>query len=337
MREPSFWWEKPGLAARLLWPVAFCYGAVAARRMRQDGASAGIPVICVGNFTLGGTGKTPAALTIARLLSEAGEKPFFLTRGYGGKLAGPVRVDPSAHKATDVGDEPLLLARRAPAIVAADRVAGARLARELGASAIVMDDGLQNPSLAKNFSIAVIDARRGLGNGQVFPAGPLRAPLDAQLQRCGAILIAGKGQNASALTARMRSDGRALLHARLEPDGKTLKALTRKKVLAFAGIGDPEKFFSTLAASGIEATAETSFPDHHAYTGADAERILARCDAEKLIPVTTEKDLVRLTGGDEALARLGARAQALAVTLVIEEEDALRKLLRQTLATARAA
>jgi tetraacyldisaccharide 4'-kinase len=332
MREPKFWWERPGLVARLLSPVAAGYGAIAARRMRRVGVSVGIPVICVGNFTHGGAGKTPAALTIARLLGEAGEKPFFLTRGYGGRLAGPLRVDPSSHRAADIGDEPLLLAKRAPTIVAADRVAGARLAREAGASVVVMDDGLQNPSLKKDLSVAVVDGRRGIGNGHVFPAGPLRAPLAVQMRQCGAVLVVGKGQNA---TAFVNGGGHALLHGRLDPDPQAFKALTRKKVLAFAGIGDPEKFFSTLAASGIEAAAEMSFPDHHRYTRADAQTILQRCDADRLVPVTTEKDLVRLTGEDEVVARLGARAQALPVTLVVEEEESLRKLLREALAAAR--
>ena len=331
MREPAFWWGKPGLAALLLSPVAFGYGAVAGRRMRQPGAAADIPVICIGNFTLGGTGKTPAALAVAKLLSEAGEKPFFLSRGYGGRLAGPLQVEPSSHKAADVGDEPLLLARKTPTVVAHDRVAGAKLARERGATVIVMDDGLQNPALKKDIAIALVDARRGLGNGYVFPAGPLRAPLAAQLRQCAAVMLVGKAQNASALTARLSADGRTLLHGRLEPDQSALKALARKKVLAFAGIGDPQKFFSTLAAAGIEAAVEMSFPDHHPYAPADADRILARCDVERLIPLTTEKDLVRLAAADGAIGRLRARAQVLPVTMMVQEEDVLRKLLRGAL------
>ena len=180
MREPSFWWDKASLPAWLLQPVALIYGAVAASRMQKPGAKAGIPVICVGNFTLGGTGKTPTAIAIARLLTDTGKAPYFLSRGYGGRLTGPLRVDPAIHKAADVGDEPLLLARHAPTIVSHDRVAGAAFARESGADVIVMDDGLQNPSLQKDLTIAVIDARRGLGNGFVFPAGPFaRAAADA--------------------------------------------------------------------------------------------------------------------------------------------------------------
>ena len=162
--------------AALLSPLAAVYGAIAARRLAQAATRAGIPVICVGNPTVGGAGKTPAAMAIARLLIEAGERPCFLTRGYGGRLAGPLVVE-AGHTAVQVGDEPLLLARVAPTVVAANRVAGAELAREKGASVIVMDDGFQNPSLAKDFSILVIDGARGIGNGRVLPAGPLRAPL----------------------------------------------------------------------------------------------------------------------------------------------------------------
>src|SRR5947199_2834355 len=185
MQAPRFWWDKPGALAALLSPFASIYGAVAARRLEQPGAHAGIPVICVGNPTVGGAGKTPTALAIARLLIEAGERPYFLTRGYGGKFGGPVLVE-AAHTAVQVGDEPLLLARVAPTVVAADRAAGAQLARENGASVIVMDDGFQNPSLAKELSILVIDGARGIGNGRVLPAGPLRVPLEPQLDRADA-------------------------------------------------------------------------------------------------------------------------------------------------------
>lgn len=328
MREPSFWWDKASLPAWLLQPVALIYGAVAASRMRKPGAKADIPVICVGNFTLGGAGKTPTAIAIARLLIENSKTPFFLSRGYGGRLAGPLRVDPAIHKAADVGDEPLLLAQHAPAIVSHDRVAGAAFARDAGADVIVMDDGLQNPSLQKDFTIAVIDARRGLGNGFVFPAGPLRAPLKDQLDKAGCILLIGDGrQTPSAITGLTHAQHRPLLRARLEPEGNAIKALGKRKVLAFAGIGDPEKFFTTLAGAGLEAVAEESFADHHPYTPADAERLLALAESKNLIPVTTEKDLVRLTGSDPALAKLLAKARAIPVSLVFEDSATVKKLV----------
>jgi tetraacyldisaccharide 4'-kinase len=328
MREPSFWWSKAGFASWLLQPLALIYGTIAASRMRKPGARAGIPVICVGNFTLGGAGKTPTAIAVARMLIENGKAPFFLSRGYGGQLAGPVRVDPAIHKAADVGDEPLLLARHAPVIVSQDRVAGAAFARDAGADVIVMDDGLQNPSLHKDLTIAVIDARRLLGNGFVFPAGPLRAPLNAQLAIANCILLIGDGrQTPSAIAALTHAQNRPLLRGRLEPDSNAVKALGRRKVLAFAGIGDPEKFFMTLAGAGIEAVTEESFPDHHPYTGDDAQRLLALADAKHLIPVTTEKDLVRLSGHDRALANLATKTRAIPVTLMFEDIAAVKTLV----------
>ena len=212
MKAPRFWWEKPGAMAALLAPFAALYGSIAARRLKQEGARAGIPVICVGNPTVGGAGKTPAAMAIARFLIDAGERPYFLTRGYGGRLAGPLVVE-AGHTAVQVGDEPLLLARVAPTVVAANRVAGAELAREKGASVIVMDDGFQNPSLAKDFSILVIDGARGIGNGRVLPAGPLRAPLAPQLDRADAILIVGDETGATPVVAAARARKLPLFHA----------------------------------------------------------------------------------------------------------------------------
>ena len=332
MRDPGFWWHKPGIAAYLLWPISVVYGAITAARMQRPGLRADIPVICVGNFTLGGTGKTPTAIAIAKLLAADGEKPFFLTRGYGGRLSGPIRVDPSLHKAEDVGDEPLLLARQAPVIVSRDRAAGAVLATSSGASVIVMDDGLQNPSLMKDVSLAVADARRGFGNAFVFPSGPLRAPLAHQFQHVQAVLMIGEGASVSQITDAARARGVSVLQARLEPSREAINSFGRRKAYAFAGIGDPQKFFMTLVSAGIEAKVKESFPDHHPYSEEDAARILARCDSEKLIPVTTEKDLVRLAGSSGQRGRLAAEARALPVSLVLDNSEGLRKLLRHALA-----
>lgn len=331
MRDPAFWWDKPGLLSRLLWPLAAIYGAISGRRMRRRGQKAKIPVICIGNFTLGGTGKTPTAIALARWLTESGETPFFLTRGYGGSNAGPLQVDPRIHHAADVGDEPLLLARHALTIVARDRVAGAAFAQARGASVIVMDDGLQNPSLEKTFAIAVVDGRRGIGNGAVFPAGPLRAPLATQLEAVHAILVVGAGPGAAQIDGLTRGGGQPLFHARLEPVADAIKEIGGRHVLAFAGIGDPRKFFATLAAAGIAAEAEESFPDHHVYTEEEAARLLVRAEAGNLVPLTTEKDMARLVGSEGARAALHARAKALPVTLVIEDNASLRDLLRQAL------
>jgi tetraacyldisaccharide 4'-kinase len=321
MREPAFWWRTPGAEVALLAPLAWAYGKIAEQRLTRPGGRIGLPVLCIGNLTHGGTGKSPTAMAVARLLIAAGERPFLLSRGYGGALAGPVAVDPQRHGAAEVGDEPLLLARVAPTIVARDRVAGAQAARAAGASVVVMDDGFQNPSLEKDLSIVVVDARRGIGNGGVFPAGPLRAPLAAQLARAHALLLIGPAQNA----ARFASGEIPMFHAMLAPDRGTLAALAGRQVLAFAGIGDPEKFFATLSAAGITIADKESYPDHHRFNGVDAAALLARAKRGGLALVTTEKDFARL--GDPQLTELAARTQALPVSLVVEEADAFRRLV----------
>ena len=328
MREPAFWWQ-PGSGA-LLSPLGGIYGIVAALRMQSKGRSAGVPVICLGNFTVGGAGKTPAALAVGRLLLAAHQRLFFLSRGYGGRLAGPVRVDPAVHTAAAVGDEPLLLARLAPTIVARDRVAGAAAARRSGASVIVMDDGFQNPALSKDLSILLVDGRRGVGNGRVIPAGPLRAPLETQVRHAHAVVFVGPSDNTAAIMGRARRHNAAIYHARLEPDPDTVAALKGREVLAFAGIGDPEKFFITLAEAGISVAERVRFADHHRYTAAEARGLLARADADNLMLLTTEKDLVRLSG-KRRLAALAARTNPLPVQLVIEEADAFRDMVLKVL------
>jgi tetraacyldisaccharide 4'-kinase len=302
--------------------LAAIYGAVAARRLAQPGARADVPVICVGNPTVGGAGKTPAAIAIARLLAAAGEKPMFLTRGYGGRLAGPVMADP-AHTAIQVGDEPLLLARVAPTVVAEERVSGARLAADSGASIIVMDDGFQNPSLIKDLSFLVVDAR-GTGNGRVIPAGPLRAPLEPQLDRASALLIVGETD--SAIEAAARARGLPVFHGKLEPAPDAVAALRAGKVLAFAGIGNPEKFFATLAAAGIDAPVRRSFPDHHRYSVKEARALVREADQGNLELLTTEKDAARLKG-DASVTVLSARACVLPVEMKIAEADEFGRLV----------
>ena len=324
MREPSFWWRKPGLTAALLAPLGALYGAVAARRMARPGRRAGVPVICVGNLTLGGSGKTPAAIMVARDLQAQGARPVFLTRGYGGRLGGPVMVA-STHTAAEVGDEPLLLARVAPTIVARDRVAGAAAAEAAGAEIIVMDDGFQNPALAKSVSIVVIDGRRGIGNGCVFPAGPLRAPLAAQLAPGPLLLVIGE-VGGSAEAVRNAAAGRGVMTGRLVPDPAAMAALAGRRTLAYAGIGDPEKFFATLRTAGIAVEETRSFADHHVLTAAEAAELIARADERRLTLVTTEKDLARMTG-DDALATLAARTMTLPVTLSIDDATPLAGLL----------
>jgi tetraacyldisaccharide 4'-kinase len=323
MREPSFWWRTAGLTSGLLSPFAALYGAVAASRMARPGRAAGIPVICVGNLTLGGAGKTPAAIAVARMLDAAGRRPFVLSRGYGGTLAGPVQVDPARHRAAEVGDEPLLLARFAPTVVSRDRVVGADAARAAGAGLIVMDDGFQNPGLHKDRSILVVDGRRGIGNGQVFPAGPLRAPLESQLRRAQALLVVGSGTAGDSVAAAAQAHGLPVFHGRLEPDAQALASLKGRPVLAFAGIGDPDKFFATLRDAGIDVRVALPFADHHRYRRFEARELIERAEREGLLPVTTEKDIARLAGQDD-VAALAAITQVLPVTLKVSEDEAFR-------------
>lgn len=328
MREPAFWWQ-PG-TGRLLAPAGILYGAVAALRMYGRGHRAKVPVICLGNLTVGGAGKTPAALAVAHLLHAAHERPFFLTRGYGGRLAGPLRVNSAVHRAADIGDEPLLLSRLAPTIVARARVAGAEFAQFAGASVIVMDDGFQNPALAKDLAILMVDGRRGIGNGWIIPAGPLRAPLGVQLDHAQALIVVGPSDSAaSALTPLVRraeQRGLKIFHARLEPDRAVIAAIGRRKVLAFAGIGNPDKFFATLADAGLIAAERVGFPDHHHFTASEAQDLLARAPARNLMLLTTEKDLMRLAGDEQAKA-LAEHATALPVRLVLDEADQFRQMV----------
>ncbi|ALK08540.1 tetraacyldisaccharide 4'-kinase [Blastochloris viridis] len=320
MRAPALWWRKPGIAAAMLGPAAWLYGSIAERRLAHAGQRAARPVVCVGNPTLGGAGKTPTAIALAALLAELGDEPVFLSRGYGGRIAGPRVVDPGRDTAAEVGDEPLLLARAAPTVVARDRPAGAALAASLG-SVVVMDDGFQNPSLIKDLSLLVVDAAVGLGNGRVFPAGPLRAPLRPQLDRADAMVLVGDGPSIDAAPL-------PVLRARLEPDAAPLEGLG--PILAFAGIGRPQKFADTLAALGRPPARFVAFPDHHRYSAADASALLDHAARENLALVTTEKDRVRLAG-DPALETLAQTCRTLPVRLVFEDEPRVRGLLAEAL------
>jgi tetraacyldisaccharide 4'-kinase len=334
MREPAFWWRAAGWQAGLLAPAAAVYGAVAGRRLTRPGRRIGVPVLCIGNPTLGGAGKTPLAIALARMLAAAGERPVLLSRGYGGALSGPLLVDPAWHRGADVGDEPLLLAHVAPTIVARDRVKGAAAALAAGAGVIVMDDGFQNPSLAKDFSILVVDARRGVGNGRVFPAGPLRAPLELQLLRAHALVVVGQSEGAAAVTAAARARDIPVFAARFDPDRTFVGAIGGGRVLAFAGIGDPERFFATLRDAGIAVAAAKGFADHHRYTRTEARGLCEHAEREGLILVTTEKDLARIKDADEA-AELAALAHALPVALAFDDEGAFRTLVLERLAATR--
>ncbi|MFM9972956.1 MAG: tetraacyldisaccharide 4'-kinase [Beijerinckiaceae bacterium] len=329
MKSPAFWNEAPGYKARFLGPFGWLYGKATAARMHASGAPAGIPVVCVGNFTAGGAGKTPAAILVVALLQRLGETPFILSRGYGGSITGPLLVDPQRHTAAACGDEPLLLVRHAPTIVAADRIAGAAFAKEHGASVIVMDDGLQNPSLRKDFSIAVVDAAIGLGNGYCLPAGPLRAPLASQMPKTDAVMLIGTSAECQSRAALFAPFSKPVLHAELKASSAHLSPLQGIPLLAFAGIGRPAKFFETLRSAGLRLVQTQGFADHHPYTPSDIAGLREEASKSGLQLVTTEKDAVRLAYPREDIAVLPVQLQA--------DEDALTALLSSALSRRRSA
>lgn len=319
MRAPDFW-AADGALARLLDPLGRVYGL--AGRLRQRWVTptkVAMPVICVGNLTAGGAGKTPTVLAIVQHLQAQGRTPHVLTRGYGGRERGTRRVDPEMDDAAAVGDEALLLARVAPTWVSPDRVAGAVRAIEAGASPIVMDDGLQNPHLAKDLALLVVDGATGFGNRRLLPAGPLREPLHHAWSRIDAVIVIGRDRTG---IERLLPDGLPRLSADLLP-GDGAARLRGRRLLAFAGIGRPEKFFETLRGLDADLVATRAFPDHHRYRQAELDDLMTEARQFDAVCVTTEKDHVRLP------PNLGKAVEKLAVQLQIHEPDRLDQLLLQ--------
>jgi tetraacyldisaccharide 4'-kinase len=296
IHAPRFWWDdQPGALARLLAPLAWVWGKISSTRMQRRGQDVGAPVICVGNFVLGGAGKTPIAIEIAGRLSRIGQRPAILSRGYGGSgRTSPARVVLETSDPRRVGDEAVLLARTAPTYVGADRVASARMAIDDGATSIVMDDGLQNPALGKRLSLVVVDAEAGCGNRLCLPAGPLRAPLEEQWRLASAIILVGQGSKGEELAKQAEGRKIPVLRATLEPDEGALARISGSAVVAFAGIGRPSKFHDMLRRRGIQVVAERSFPDHHVYSARDIESLRRLAMAKRAILATTEKDAVKI-------------------------------------------
>ncbi len=328
---PDFWWRplwplSPGaLAALALAPLGWLYGAVAGARMGGAGAEAPVPVVCVGNFIVGGAGKTPVAMAVAHIAKAMGRNPAFLSRGYGGALPGPVVVELGVHTAGEVGDEPLLLAQIAPTIVARDRAEGARRALSAGADFLIMDDGFQSPSIIKDISIVVVDGGRGIGNGLCLPAGPLRAPLARQMRAADAVLVLGEGAPGRDIAHHAARQGRALIAARLEPVDPP--ELAGRKVLAFAGIGRPDKFFDTVRGLGAEIVAARAFADHHPYTDEEAAELVKTAVDNDLLLVTTEKDRARLADQTATQDVLAEQSTVVAVKVRFEDRRQIERLI----------
>ncbi|RCS24595.1 tetraacyldisaccharide 4'-kinase [Phyllobacterium salinisoli] len=290
---PPFWWEKPDWRAFALSPLSALYGAVARRRLvRGTPPKVPLPVLCIGNFTVGGAGKTPTAIAFAKAAQAKGLKPGIVSRGYGGGFSGVHLVDPDHDTARHTGDEPLLLARHAPVAVSPDRVAAARLLIAEGCDFLIMDDGFQSARLHIDYALIVLDSSRGIGNGRIIPAGPLRAPLIDQLRKADALLKIGTGSGADKVIRQAARAAKPIHGARLVPSSKS--AISGKRFLAFAGIGNPEKFFASLSEMGGAPVLTRSFPDHHPYTPDDITELMQTAAAADLNLVTTAKDHVRL-------------------------------------------
>ncbi len=326
---PPFWWEPAGAAALFLSPFSAVYGLAAGRVLKRDKCpEIDLPVLCVGNFTVGGSGKTPVAIAIAERARHLGMEPGFVSRGHGGTLRGVHLVDLENDSAKLTGDEPLLLAKTAPTAVSANRLAAARLLKEHGCDFIIMDDGFQSRRLHMDFALMVVDTYRGIGNGHVIPGGPLRAPLVDQLRRTDALLTVGNGNAAERVVRMAARAAKPIFQATLAP--LNAEEISGKPCLAFAGIGNPDKFFDTVAQSGGWLSLTRSFGDHHAYSDEELGELIDAAAAMNLQLVTTAKDAARLAHGSAAARKMLDKIAVLEIGVEFDPPSSADKFIEET-------
>ncbi len=305
---PSFWFASRGVLACILSPFGYLYSRVANRRMTgKPQYVSKVPVLCIGNYVAGGAGKTPTAIAIAKIAREMGLRPGFLSRGHGGQLKGPQIVDLKNHTADAVGDEPLVLATYATTVVSVDRPAGAKLLEEHDVDLIIMDDGLQNPKLHKDHTIAVVDGRRGLGNGFAIPAGPLRGSITAQMGMTDSVLVIGEGDPGISAIRTAAKMAKPVLSAWIVEQRSNV--FDGASVYAYCGIADPQKFIISLEKVGCEVVGHRFFPDHHPFQDQQCQEMITEANRLNAKLVTTQKDAARLRamgGVQEGLLSLSA-------------------------------
>ena len=330
---PPFWFQKPGFAAYALSPFGKIYGHIAGKRMKAAHSyAAAVPVLCIGNFVTGGAGKTPTAIAIAKAVRGMNLRPGFLSRGYGGNISAPTVVDPNTHNSKDVGDEPLILCDYATTVVSPDRVAGAKLLEQQDVDFIIMDDGFQNASLLKDYSLAVVDSRRGIGNGFCIPAGPIRADMRTQLFAAHSVLVIGKLKAGLSVIREAAKMAKPVLSAEIK--GVQSEALQGVHVLAYSGIADPEKFHTSLEDAGAIVTAFRNFHDHHPYTAQECRELLEQARDEKLVPVTTSKDSARLRGMGREQDSLRSVSKVLNIEIEFENPNLVEMMVKSAIKNA---
>ena len=327
---PPFWWVKNSWQGYALSPISYIYGQIAAKRMNMSAtASVNVPVICVGNFVVGGAGKTPTVHMLAKYARAQGYNVGILSRGHGGAITTPTVVKPEKHNAHDVGDEALLHAENSITVISTNRVAGAELLVKQGCTLILMDDGFQNPSLQKDFNLVVVDAKRGLGNGFSMPGGPMRVPFKDQLIHADAVFMTGKGDGGDLAIRKSARGGKPIFHSTLEVARRTV--YKGQKALAYAGIADPSKFFDTLAEIGVDVKVRQGFGDHHAFTEEECGDLIDRSKEQELQLFTTEKDAARLHNMGEAQNKVRELSEIVRIVIKPEDPAMLKRIFDTTL------